>query len=69
MAVFARNTTKADIDGALVIEARNPENMQGAFGKLVGLLQSQGGQKVTPIKVKGAEIAFRPAAPSSASRW
>ena len=59
MAVFARNTTKADIDGALVIEATNPGNMQSAFGKLVGLLQSQGGQKVTPIKVKGAELAFR----------
>ena len=41
-----------------MIEARNPANMQGAFGKLVGLLQSQGGQKVNPIKVKGAAIAF-----------
>ena len=59
MAVFARNTTKADIDGALVIEATNPGNMQSAFAKLVGLLQSQGGQKVTPIKVDGAELAFR----------
>ena len=59
MAVFARNTTKADIDGALVIEATNPGNMQSAFGKLVGLLQSQGGQKVTPIKVDGADLAFR----------
>jgi len=58
MAVFARNTTRADVDGALVIEARNPGNMQAAFGKLVGLLQSQGGQKVSPIKVKGAAIAF-----------
>jgi hypothetical protein len=59
IAVFARNTTRADVDGALVIEARNPENMKGAFGKLVGLLQSQGGQKVSPVKVKGAAVAFR----------
>jgi hypothetical protein len=59
IAVFARNTTRATVDGALVIEARNPENMKGAFGKLVGLLQSQGGQKVSPVKVKGAAVAFR----------
>ena len=59
IAVFARNTTRADVDGALVIEARNPDNMKGAFGKLVGLLQSQGGQKVSPITVKGASAAFR----------
>ncbi len=59
IAVFARGTTRADVDGALVIEARNPANMQSAFGKLVGLLQSQGGQKVTPVKVEGAALAFR----------
>jgi hypothetical protein len=54
-----RNTTRADVDGALVIEARNPANMKGAFGKLVGLLQSQGRQKVSPVNVKGAAQAFR----------
>jgi hypothetical protein len=59
IAVFARGTTRADLDGALVIEARNPANMQSAFGKLVGLLQSEGGQRVTPVKVKGAALAFR----------
>lgn len=59
IAVFVRNTTRADIDGALAIEARDQENMQSAFGKLVGLLQSQGGQKVSPVKVDGAKIAFR----------
>jgi hypothetical protein len=42
-----------------VIEARNPGNMKSAFGKFVGLLQSEGGQKVSPIKVKGAALAFR----------
>jgi hypothetical protein len=59
IAVFARHTTRKDIDGALVIEARNPQTMQSAFGKLVGLLQTQGHQKVRPVKVKGAALAFR----------
>jgi hypothetical protein len=59
IAVFARNTTRADVDGALVIEARNPGNMKNAFGKLVGLMQSQGGQKVSPVSLKGAAQAFR----------
>jgi hypothetical protein len=58
IAVYARGTTRADIDGALVIEATNPQNMHTAFGKLIGLLQSQGGQKVNPVKVKGAALAF-----------
>jgi hypothetical protein len=58
IALYARGTTRAAIDGALVIEATNPRNMHNAFGKLVGLIQSQGGQKVNPIKVKGATIAF-----------
>jgi hypothetical protein len=59
IAVFARHTTRADVDGGLVIEARNPQNMHGAFGKLVGLLQSEGGKKVDPVKVKGAALAFK----------
>ena len=29
IAVFARNTTRADVDGALVIEARNPDEHEG----------------------------------------
>ena len=59
VAVFVRHTTRAEVDGGLVIEARNPANMKGAFGKLVGLLQSEGGKKVSPVKVKGAALAFR----------
>jgi hypothetical protein len=57
--VFARHTTRADVDGGLVIEARDPGNMKRAFGKLVGLIQSQGGQKVSPVSLKGAAQAFR----------
>ena len=58
IAVFVRGTDKASLEGGLVIEATNTDNMRTAFGKLVGLLQSEAGQKVTPVKVKGAETAF-----------
>ena len=59
IAIFLRGSDKASFEGALVIEATNPANMRGAFGKLIGLLQSQGGQKVSPVKVKGAAAAFQ----------
>jgi hypothetical protein len=59
VAVYARGSDKASLEGALVIKAIEPENMKGAFGKLAGLLQSQGGQRVTPVKVDGAAAAFK----------
>ena len=65
IAIFVRGSDKASLDGALVIEATNEANMRGAFGKIVGLVQSQGGQRVRPIKVDGAETAFS-AAPTAA---
>jgi len=58
IAIFVRGSDKASLEGGLVIEATNADNMRGAFGKIVGLLQSQGGQKVNPVKVKGAAAAF-----------
>jgi Protein of unknown function (DUF3352) len=58
IALFVRGSDKASLEGGLVIEATNADNMKGAFGKIVGLLQSQGGKRVTPVKVKGAEAAF-----------
>jgi hypothetical protein len=61
IALFVRGTDKASIDGGLVIQATNAKNMQSAFGKIVGLIQSEGRQKVQPIKVKGAVVAFRSA--------
>jgi hypothetical protein len=33
--------------------------LHGAFGKIVGLIQCEGGQKVQPIRVKGAATVFR----------
>src|SRR3954454_15692977 len=58
IALFVRGSDKASLEGALVIKATNAENMRNAFGKLAGLIQSQGGKKVTPVKVKGAAAAF-----------
>ena len=59
IALFVRGSDKASLEGGLVIEATDADNMRGAFGKLVGLIQSQGGQKVEPVKVKGAAAAFK----------
>ena len=59
IAIFVRGSDKASLEGGLVIKATNADNMRGAFGKLVGLIQSQGGQKVAPVKVKGAAAAFK----------
>ena len=59
IAIFVRGTDKASVNGGLVIKATNADNMRAAFGKLVGLIQSQGGQKVAPVKVKGAAAAFK----------
>jgi hypothetical protein len=58
MALFVRGSDKASLEGGLVIKATNAENMRNAFGKIVGLVQSQGGKKVSPVKVKGAAAAF-----------
>ena len=57
--VFLRGSDKASLEGGLVIKATNADNMRAAFGKIVGLVQSQGGQKVTPVKLKGAAAAFK----------
>jgi hypothetical protein len=59
VAVYARGTTRDDLEGALVIQATDPGAMRGAFGKLVGLVQKAGGQNVVPVRVKGAASAFR----------
>ena len=58
MGLFVRGSDKASLDGGLVIKATNAENMRNAFGKIVGLIQSQGGKKASPVKVKGAAAAF-----------
>jgi len=57
--LFLRGSDKASLEGGVVIKATNADNMRAAFGKLVGLVQSQGGQKVEPVKLKGAAAAFK----------
>ena len=57
VAIFVRGSD--DLEGGLVIDATDADNMRGAFGKIIGLIQSQGGQKVAPVKVKGAAAAFK----------
>ena len=57
--LFLRGSDKASLEGGLVIKATNADNMRAAFGKLVGLIQSQGGQKVAPVKLDGAAAAFK----------
>src|SRR4029453_15900116 len=58
MGLFVRGSDKASLEGGLVIKATNAENMRNAFGKIAGLIQSQGGKKAAPVKVKGAAQAF-----------
>ena len=57
--VWLSGSSEADLEGGLVIQATNPGNMRSAFGKLLGLAQSQGGQAVKPVKVDGAAAAFQ----------
>jgi hypothetical protein len=56
--LFVRGSDKASLEGGLVIKATDPGRMRDAFGKLVGLIQTQSGKKAAPVKVKGAAAAF-----------
>ena len=63
--VFARGTTQADLNGALVISTTDDAKADAAFGKLVGLIGKQSGTKVEPIQLDGAEAAFAVPAPGA----
>ena len=63
--VFARGTTQADLNGALVISTTDDAKAEAAFGKLVGLIGKQSGTKVEPIQLDGAEAAFAVPAPGA----
>jgi hypothetical protein len=56
--LWLRGSSESDFEGGLVIDATNAGSMKSAFGKLIGLIQSQGGTKARPVKVDGAEVAF-----------
>jgi len=59
VAVYARGRTKADLEGAVVIEATKPADMQRAFGKLIGVFQQESGERLQPTGVQGADLAFK----------
>jgi Protein of unknown function (DUF3352) len=56
--LWLRGSSQKDFEGGLVIEATNADNMKSAFGKLIGLIQSQGGTRARPVEVDGAAAAF-----------
>ena len=54
------------VDGGAVIQITDKAKATSAFGKLIGLLRTQGGTDARPVKIDGAEAAFeirRPGAP------
>ena len=65
IAVFARGTTMDALDGGVVIEVTDSDKAKAAFGKLIGLAQSQAGVAARPVKLDGAETAFEAAAPGT----
>jgi hypothetical protein len=62
---FVRGDSPESVDGGLVIEVTDEDRAASAFGKLVGLIQSQGGPAAQPIEVDGADAAFSIQAPEA----
>jgi hypothetical protein len=62
-ALFVRGSSKADLEGALVVQSTNEALSTRAVGKFAGLARTQGGQDVQPVGVPGADAAFRIANP------
>ena len=65
VAFFMRGDSKDTVNGAAVISVTDEAAAWNGFGKLVGVVQSQGGVRARPVPVKGAESAFAFAAPGS----
>jgi tetratricopeptide (TPR) repeat protein len=66
VAFFVRGATEDAADGGAVISVTDQDRAAAAFGKLVGLLRTQGGVDARPTRIDGAETAFevrRPDAP------
>ncbi|HYM58393.1 MAG TPA: DUF3352 domain-containing protein [Solirubrobacteraceae bacterium] len=58
-ALFVRGSRKADLEGGLVVQSTDEALSTRAFGKFAGLARTQGGQDVQPVRVAGADAAFR----------
>jgi hypothetical protein len=65
VAIFARGSTQADLDGAMIITVTDDARATEVFGKLIALARSQGKVNPRPVKVAGAEQAFSIANPST----
>jgi hypothetical protein len=66
VAFFVRGAKVDSVDGGAVISVTDSGRAAAAFGKLVGLLRTQGGVDARPTRVEGAETAFavrQPGAP------
>ena len=60
VALFARDSDKGDVEGGAVIGVKSAEPQQArTFAKLVGLMRVEGGEDVQPVRVAGADSAFR----------
>jgi hypothetical protein len=58
VAFFVRGTHVDDVGGGAVIQVTDDAKAKAAFGKLIGLLRTQGGVNAQPVRVEGAEQAF-----------
>jgi tetratricopeptide (TPR) repeat protein len=58
VAVFVRGATADAADGGVVISVTDSDRAAAAFGKLVGVLRTQGGVDARAARVDGAETAF-----------
>jgi Protein of unknown function (DUF3352) len=63
VAIFARGSTLADLDGAMIITVTDDARATEVFGKLIALARSQGGVTPRPVQVAGADQAFSVANP------
>jgi hypothetical protein len=65
LAIFARGSTLADLDGAAVITVKDDARAAQVFGKLIALARSQGSVDPRPIRIDGADQAFSIASPDT----
>jgi hypothetical protein len=65
LAIFARGSTLADLDGAAVITVKDDARATEVFGKLIALARSQGSVNPRPIRIDGADQAFSVASPDA----
>jgi uncharacterized protein DUF3352 len=65
IAIFARGSTMNDLDGGLIVSVTDDGRAATVFGKLVGLLRTQGQVDPHAVKVAGADQAFSVAIPNA----